>query len=309
MKNKNPKIYFLVTIILLSSFFNSKEFAQNITSNKKVSTIGFMVDHFSDVNINDAQAGVKIWVSKIVQIDNLFNKYNVKVKIYSSINQIISQMDQDNLSMLSLTTQDYLNYGSKIGLEPALVPSINNDAGSYYYLLVKKDKNYNGIKDLKNIIIGLTFQGSHQASVLWLDVLLAKNHLPPKEKYFKKIIYSEKEWDLILNLFFGQTEACIVSNHDFQLMKELNPQIDCQLKTILISPKYLWGVVCYTTLFDKKEKNLFYESALKFQHMPSGRQLFSLLRIDELIPFKQGFLDSFKTLLKNFNSLEIKNKN
>lgn len=309
MRNKKFKKYFHITIILIIILFNSIKYAQNNNSNKKVNTIGFMYDLFSGVDINDAQAGVKIWVSKIVKINNLFNKYNVKVKIYTSVNQVISQMQQDNLSMLSLTTQDYLNYGSKIGLEPALVPSINNDAGAYYYLLVKKDKNYNSLKDLKNITIGLTSQGSHQASVLWLDELLAKDQLPQKEKYFKKIIYSEKESDLILNLFFDQTDACIVSNHDFQLMKELNPQIGSQLKTILISPKYLWGIVCYTMLFDNKAKNLFYESALKFQNLPSGKQLFSLLKIDKLIPFKQEYLDNFKTLLKNYDRLVIRNKN
>ena len=309
MKNKKAKIYFLfITVPVIILFLNAVSYAQSSKKGKTVNTIGFMQGLFSSVNINDAQAGVRIWISKIVKNNSLFDKYNVNVKIYDDINQVLSQKSRDNLSTLSLTTPDYIIYGSKLGLEPVLVPSIDDEAGSEYYLLVNKNKNYNNLEDLKNTVIGLTSEESHKASVLWLDVTLAKNHLPQKEKFFNKIEYSEKESKLILNLFFGQTDACLVSNHDFRLMKELNPQIGNKLKIIATSPEYLWGLVCFTKSFDDAEKNIFSSSALKFQNLTSGKQLFSLLKMDKLIPFRKEYLETYKTLLKEYNNL-IRGKN
>lgn len=300
------KILHLVTLVLFLSLINNAALAKNNPGGKETATIGFMSDLFSSVDINDAQAGVKIWIYKIVKSNNLLNNYNVKVKIYNSIGQVLSQMKQDHLAMLSLTTPDYIKNSSKIGLKPALAPSINNEAGANYYILVKKGENYQKLKDLKNKTIGLTSERSHYASILWLDILLVKNHLPSKEKYFKKIEYSEKQSKLILNLFFGETDACVVTDHDFQIMKELNPQIGKRLKYILISPKYLWGLVCFTSFFSEKEKKLFVETSLKFQNLPSGKQLFSLLKMDKLIPFKNRYLDSYKSLMKDYKNIVLK---
>ncbi|MGA7721997.1 MAG: PhnD/SsuA/transferrin family substrate-binding protein [Ignavibacteriaceae bacterium] len=260
-----------------------------------------MKNIFSQVDINDAQAAIKVLLNEILKTYNYNNNYNLKVKIYTQSSEVAEQMKQDSLAVLALNTYDYLNYADKIGLDPVLVPVSKEDVFVQYYILVRKESNFKSIVDLKGTDIGILSGGNYIASKFWLDIMLAKENIPDKTRYFKHISWSEKESQLILNLFFGQSDACIVSSEAFSLMKDLNPQIGEKIIIIRSSSKYLWGVMCFTKTFtNQEERNLFYTNSIGVQKLNSGRQLYSLLKITGLEPFKNVYLNSFKDLLKDY---------
>ncbi len=299
---------YLVTTLIFSILFT--EFVGIFTMNaqknanvstKKTYTVGYMKNIFSQVDINDAQAAIKVLLNEILKTYNYNNNYNLKVKIYTQSSEVAEQMKQDSLAVLALNTYDYLNYADKIGLDPVLVPVSKEDVFVQYYILVRKESNFKSIVDLKGTDIGILSGGNYIASKFWLDIMLAKENIPDKTRYFKHISWSEKESQLILNLFFGQSDACIVSSEAFSLMKDLNPQIGEKIIIIRSSSKYLWGVMCFTKTFtNQEERNLFYTNSIGVQKLNSGRQLYSLLKITGLEPFKNVYLNSFKDLLKDY---------
>jgi hypothetical protein len=261
-----------------------------------------MKNIFSEVDLNDARAAVKVLLNEIVKTYNYGFGYNLKAKIYNHFDEVSESMKADSLAVLSMNTYDYLKYGEKFGLDPVLVPSTKGDIFEQYKILTRKQGDFKSIKDLKGITIGLLSSKNHIASRIWLDVSLAKNNIPDKSKFFKKIISTEKESQLILDLFFGHLDACIVSTTAFALMTELNPQVGDKLISIQNSPKYLWGVTCFTKMFNNdKYRDVFYKSAIQVSNLNSGKQLFSMIKINELVPFKMEYLNSFKDLMKEFN--------
>jgi phosphonate transport system substrate-binding protein len=260
-----------------------------------------MKNLFNQVDLNDAKAAIIVWLDELVKTYHFSAGYSLKVKIYDDFKELNKEMTQDSLAIVAMNTTDYLKNYEKTGLDPVLVPSAEGDIFAQYYMLVRKDDSYKNINDLKGTSIGILSGTNQAASTCWLDVTLAKNNIPDKTKFFKKIISENKESQLILNLFFGQLDACIVSKGGFSVMKELNPQVGEKLISIEISPKYLWGVVCFTKTFvNPGDRDLFYTHALKIQELISGKQVLSLIKVDKLQTFKYDYLNSFKDLLKEY---------
>jgi len=201
---------------------------------------------------------------------------------------------------------DFLNSGSKLSLEPVFVPSINREnIGAEYNLLIRKKDNYKSIKDLKGMAIGISTDQNHTASRLWLDVTLSKSSLPPRAKFFGKVVEIQKESQLLLNLFFGQIDACIVSDNALRLMKDLNPQIGENLISILTSPRYLQGILCFTKSFnDEKDRKIFRSGIMNVAQFPSGRQMLALIKISKLVPYNNEYMDTYRNLVKDYNNMK-----
>jgi phosphonate transport system substrate-binding protein len=272
---------------------------------RRTYTLGYMKNIFNDVDINDAQAAVIVWMNEIDKSYN-YNKngYDLRGKIYSSINEFKEDLKKGDVAIIAINTFDYFNYGNKLGLEPAFVPTINGNIGAEYYLLIREKNNYKSLKDLKGANIGISTDQNHTASKLWLDIMLAKNNLPVKSKFFNKIIEIQKESQLLLNLFFGQLDACIVSDNAYNLMSEINPQIGEKLTRILTSPRYLQGILCYIKTFNKKQDRELFNSAItNVTQFSTGKQILSLIKIDKLVPFHDEYLINYKNLLKEYYNL------
>jgi hypothetical protein len=306
MKVKRINIILIISIVFTvpAVIFTVNGQSGNNFSSKKTYTIGYMRDLFNEVDLSDAQAAVKVWINEIVKTWHYDEGYNLKAKIYNQFEEVIAEMKDDSLAALSLNTFDYLNNNNKLGLEPELVSSAEGDIYGEYYILVRKEDHYRDIKDLKGTNMGVISGTNHIASRLWLDVTLAKYNIPDKKKFFKNFTMDQKESQLILNLFFGHLDACIVSSGAFSLMKELNPQISEKIICIQASPKYLWGLLCFIkSIIGEKDKTLFYSRAMHIQELISGKQLFSLIKIDKVVPFQNYYLNSYRDLMKEYTYL------
>lgn len=183
-------IIFIISIISGSLWVPLRVNAQTYTNDtkKKTYTIGNMKNLFMEVDVNDAQAAIKVWLDELVKTYHYSNGYNLKSKIYNQIDEVNEEKSRDSLAILSLNTYDYLNNNMTIGLDPKLVPSTEGDIFGDYYILVRKGGHYKDIKDLKGAIIGVPASTNHIASRLWLDVLLAKLNIPDKTKFFKSLL-------------------------------------------------------------------------------------------------------------------------
>jgi ABC-type phosphate/phosphonate transport system substrate-binding protein len=308
IKKLNLVLILLMVLTACFTFSSADPQSPAAVPHKKSYTIGFIRSLFSEVVLSDAQAALKIWVKEIVKAYHYNEGYNLKAKIYNGYDDLKEEMKQDSLAVVVLNTLDYLEFIDKIELDPVLVLSSRGDIFEQYYILVRKDDRYKNIKDLKGADIGQISGKNQTASRYWLDVTLAKNNITDKSKFFKKVITSDKESQLILNLFFGHLDACIVSKGAFALMKELNPQIESKIMSIQNSPGYLIGLICYVrNVISDHEKELFYTNVLHIQELNSGKQLLSLIKVEKFTDFKREYLNSTKELAKEYNNL-VKSK-
>ena len=283
-------------ILILSG---TAAYSQN---NPKHYTIGIMRNLFNSVNINDAGAVCNVWVKELNKLNK--NKYDVDFEIYNNFNEVSDALKEGKLAFLALNVSNYIKYKNKFNLSPQFVASFKGDSVFRYQLLVRKEDNYKNLKDLKKTKIGITTKYDNTTPSLWFDINCAENNIHNKN-YFKEIIASPNESQLILNLFFGKIDACIVPEKIFKLMAELNPQIQNRLIPIISSLYYLLSVMCFTKNFtDKTDREYFIENALDMQKLITGRQVLALMKIDKLVLFREDDLNSYLNLLnehKNIN--------
>ncbi len=140
---------------------------------------------------------------------------------------------------------------------------------------------------------------------MWLTVELHNNKLGSKDKFFQEIKEGGLPSHTILSVFFGENDACIVTNIAYKTMVELNPQVSKKLEILQTSPSFIEGLACYSDDFMKmKIKDSMLESVVDFDKYPSGKQIYNLLRVKKLLPFKEEYLNSARELLKEYNSIK-----
>ena len=190
MRYKIYRLVFSYLIMFTVSFalFSVRAQSNNNNSLKRIYTVGYMKNLFNQVDLNDAKAAIKVWLDELVKTYNFSDGYQLKVKIYDQFEELSKEMNNDHLAIVAMNTIDYINNNEKIGLDTVLVPSAEGDIFSQYYILVRKESGYKDIKDLKGIIIGVLSGTNQAASTCWLDVTLAKNNIPDKTKFFKRLL-------------------------------------------------------------------------------------------------------------------------
>ena len=73
----------------------------------------------------------------------------------------------------------------------------------------------------------------------WVESLVNTIHLGPSDRFFAGVTPNGKLSRTVLPVFFGQVDACLVTQSGFQTMCELNPQLAVTLRALATSPPYI----------------------------------------------------------------------
>jgi phosphonate transport system substrate-binding protein len=97
----------------------------------------------------------------------------------------------------------------------------------------------------------------------------------------------------------------VVDELSFKIMKELNPQVGAALQVVAISERFADILVCV-------REHGWPSDALRAETMqaltdlpqdPGGRQILTLFKIDQLVPFRDEYLDSIRQLRTTYAKL------
>jgi phosphonate transport system substrate-binding protein len=102
----------------------------------------------------------------------------------------------------------------------------------------------------------------------------------------------------VLPVFFGQVEACVVPVSSLDTMAELNPQLRRDLKVLATSPAFCQGPICVRKDVLEEWGHLLSDVLTTLHLEPEGRQLLTLFRIEQLVPFDDAYLEPTARLLE-----------
>lgn len=296
---------YTVLLLLVIWLFGSNNFSQTTGEKNSVPVykVVFIKNIFSQVNINDATAALKIWVNELGK--SVQPKFRLDVVILDKIGEIENIPDRQNIALINLGIVDYLEYRDKLQLQGVFVPTTNGNVFNEYILLTSQDVK--SFSKLKNKIIGIQSNLSHQLPNAWIELLLKEKGFPSAESFFKEEKQMENESQLILALFFGRLDACIVTKNTFDLMGELNPQIKKKLTLLEKSPEVLFSISSFIKDFSNIEhRNLIKDVAQKVNQYPSGKQIMTLTNTQHIAAYKEEYLFNVKKLLNTYKSIRGK---
>ncbi len=292
-------IHFLYLCIL--AFCSSINAQEHITSNEKYRVkYGYQLRSMPNVLIKDAKAALKVWA------DELGNEEGLKpeVHIYKELDSLIKDFQKGELDLISVDPLDYLLSMQEMEVKFAFNPIRYGRKTYKYLLLVRADSPFVDIRDLRGKEL-VVMKEAH-AGLLFLNTLLLRHKQEEADSFFFAIKERNKVLKVILSVFFGQADACIVPEGAFKTMAELNPQIGKQLRIIDSSDEIVWGISLFRKDIDEEIKEKIQKITYSLKERVRGRQVLMLFKFEDLVQLEESSLDTLKILLNEYEKLKAK---
>lgn len=262
-------------------------------------SIGYYVKGITEVDHRDANAALKIWSQ---DIGDLYG-FDVNAILYESIDQLVKDFINKKVDFVSMQTIDYLKYAPTIKVKVDMASQRNNKVSVKYLLLVNADGEIKSLANLKNK--RLAIKKETRLGMIFIDTELMKAKLPASSLFFNTIEEKPKENQAALAVFFGQVDACIVTDVNYETMTELNPQMGRKLKALASSAELVEIVGFFRKDFPLPHKERAIQGIIKgVKASKRASQMKLLLNTEGMNTIADNQLDNVRMLLADYNRLK-----
>jgi phosphonate transport system substrate-binding protein len=186
------------------------------------------------VNLSDASAAMAVWAVEIVKTADLKPTLSLDHDWVVPSDQLLAAIRSGKVDIFCLTVQEYRQVVPYVDTSRI----ITDDFGGDELLLVVR--NGSGIVNLAGLRgRSLIIQEGPGTSLAepWLSVSLWREGLESPQRFLGHMTANTKLSQVVLPVFFGPADACVVTRRGLAIMTELNPQLGQKLKVLLASPR------------------------------------------------------------------------
>lgn len=261
----------------------------------RVVRIGLMASVFQGVNLKDARAAIEIYVRSFAR--DLGSGYVPGHFFFGNLGEVRASLLKGEVDVLQLSSLEYLLLSERWKLEPIAAGSVDGtNPMAEYVLLRRTGEAVGGLSDLEGGRISIGTKDDGSLARLWLDNALMEAGLVPASSHFQEVKVVAKSPQAILPVFFGQLEACIVTERAFSTMIELNPQVGDRLEVSLRSEPLLPSVVVFPDSIEPAMRSFLRSAILGLHEHVAGRQSLALFGISRLSPVNSSHFASVASL-------------
>ena len=226
-------------------------------------------------------------------------KINVVIKVLPDLESLETSFKNGSIEWAYASNLEYIRIKNKIDVTP-VVKIIRGNTDKYNaIILVRKDSNINNIDELK----GKTFAYSSKNSshgFLYPSFLVKSKFNESFDSFFGKIILTKKDIDGIYSVYYKQADVTSSSDASYEIISELSPRINRNLKIISTSEPMIFGSVFY---YDKniKDKSLIKrvkQILLDMDKVPEGSQTLMSLKMSAWTEHTDADYNPIRKLLK-----------
>ena len=260
--------------------------------------VGLSDRAFSDVNFNDATAAYGVFIKNLARARGY--EANVETEVFSDPAAFRAALHRSTaiLNICSISAWDYLLFDPPSHLIPSMVVMNGDQHGRRYVVLTRRSGGLDTLADLQGQTLNQLSTTMGGAPEVWLDTVLLEAGLPLPLGHFGSIKSVLRASNAILPVFFGKTGACLVDEPSFELMRELNPQVGKTLQVIARSDVYTDVIMCISEQSwpTPAHRTDLIESLPHLGEHPSGRQVLTLFKVTQLVPFTESDLATVRAL-------------
>jgi phosphonate transport system substrate-binding protein len=259
--------------------------------------VAFTAKVLTDVNAKDAMAALKIYAAELAgRIGRMADSY-----VYESQDEIVRDVRAQKVDLIAMPTLDYLRMRDRVDVELALAHVRGGKKTQRYLLLTHRKNGYSQLGDLKHRKI--VIPQDDEVAALFLDTFLRQNRLGGTEGFFSLVQGKSKTSQVVLPVFFGQADACLVGDVYYRTMTEMNPQLGRDLKVMAESPEFIATLSVFRRGLDDEIKRQSLEVARTLRDTPRGQQVLMLFKMEALAPIQEADLESLKALFREHERL------
>lgn len=153
------------------------------------------------------------------------------------------------------------------------------------------------LEELEGESLRIVSRRNRHMARFWLETVLLERGLKPADEFFAEVIDCEKPNDAVLPTFFGKSMACLVSEDDFAILGELNPQLTRKLVKVNVSG----ALVPIVFALRRDAKGISFEeaqaAAIRMHESSEGRQAFTLLQLTRFSAYDEESLQPTRDLV------------
>lgn len=251
-----------------------------------------------DVDVKDATAAMRTYLAELGRSVGL----HAESHIYGSLDDLIKDVKTGKIDMFAVRTLDYLRSATQLRGLPAITNVRNNKSTVRYLVLVPSSAPVSKLADLRRKRMSLV--RGDDVGPLFLNLQLIKAGCPEMKDFFSSIEEKPKPSQLILSVFFGQSDACLVEDTAFRTVAELNPQVGTKLKVIAESPDYMTSLSFFRPGLAEDMRKLVLDTASRLGDNPRGKQILMLFKCDSLATPKESDMDSLRAMIAEYERLK-----
>jgi ABC-type phosphate/phosphonate transport system substrate-binding protein len=259
--------------------------------------LAYSAKNIPDLDPKDAAAAFNTYAKELARSMGL----TVSSYVYENPDKLIEDVKKGSVDMLSLGVLEYLRVREHVGLELGMGGVRGGKTTTKYLLLVHANKGFEKTADLKGKKL-VALKGDDLGS-LYLTTTLLKQNLGDSRSFFSQTEEKPKPSQVVLAVFFGQADACLISDVSYKTMVEMNPQLGRDMKALAVSQELLSGVGAFRKGLSADIRQRVTDVAQILRKQARGRQVFLLFKIDDLTTLRESDLSSAKDLLAEYDRL------
>ena len=185
--------------------------------------VAFTRSSFIGVNEADAKAAFKVFAMRMGEKRG----YDITphVRIFDDIAELATEIGRDTQDLVILDTWDYLTYAPFTNMPVEFVAIEQGVVAEPYVLLARQGSGISGIPGLKGKHVIVLDSNNANNSLHWLRTELLALGFADPHAFFQRMEIKEKVSQVVLPVFFGKADACVVDRSGFAIMSEMNPQV------------------------------------------------------------------------------------
>jgi hypothetical protein len=256
---------------------------------------------FVEVNEADGSAAMKVWAEASTSRNGL--SLLAEPCILRNQAEVRRAVGNGLVDVVALTTLEYLDIDPAMREGSLLVSVVNDRLSDVYLLLVRADSGFADIGDLRGRSLILCDNPKMCLAPIWLDTLLRERRLGAADGVFGRVAKETKLTKVVLPVFFGTVDACVVSREGYATMRELNPQLGSQLRELAASPEFVATLAFFRAGCDATLRERMTSAARNLHTNQEGKQLLVLFKCDRVVAAPPSCLDTARELVAKHATL------
>ena len=260
--------------------------------------IGIGPGIWQGVNRNDASAAIKVWTKAILNQGE--NVLAVETQIFETPEALSDALKNDHIDAATMLTDEFL------GLTPELQPAtvfIGTKAQAFtenYVLLVQRNAGISEVAGLAGRKLVCQSNSRTSLALPWFDTLLARQSMGLAETVLGSLTKNDSPSKAVLQVFFHQADACLVTSNVFALASELNPQLRKELKILAVSPAVVPALFFFRPGYTNTLRQQMESAILSMRKTPAGIQVLTVFQSDGMVQCPLASLDGTRQLLAEY---------
>lgn len=256
---------------------------------------------FTDVNENDIRAALKVWVKTFAEEQRIH--VDPDPHMHRTLDDLIRYARANPVDGFGITTPEYAILRREMDFDLFAAGSIGGQIEVVYILLVRQDSGLERLDQLAGRSLNVVDNPFMSLAVIWLDTALLEAKLKRTSRFFRQVTMDRKISQVVLPVFFGKVEACLVKQDGFEVMSALNPQLKKQLRILAASPPLVPAGLAFLRGSASSYRQQVLEAMPRLGDSPTGQQILELAQSEKFTVHNISCLDKSLKLLDRHRQL------